>query len=69
MTVRHEHMNKYHPDIKEFFTNVDIKGTYYQKANTVVTFMRRGNLTPDRYFNILIFLRLKLKIFATYWIG
>ena len=53
MAVRLKNMDKYYLDVKEFFTNVDIKGTYYQRANTVVNFLKRGALSDgSRYFCI-----------------
>ena len=43
-----ERMDKHFPKVKEFFSKIDIKGTPYERACTVVDFLQRGS--TDRFF-------------------
>ena len=38
--ARQNNMEKYYRDVKDFFFNVNINGSYFERAKTVVTFLR-----------------------------
>jgi hypothetical protein len=52
MTTRFdENMLKFYPDVKVFFSNVQINGSLNERAKTVSQFLERGN-EGERYFVI-----------------
>ena len=43
--ARQNNMEKYYRDVKDFFFNVNIKGSYFERAKTIVTFLRLSRST------------------------
>jgi hypothetical protein len=55
--ARQNNMDKYYRDVKDFFFNVNINGSYFERAKTVVTFLRlsRSNQNDtSKYIHIKI---------------
>ena len=66
--IRRTNMDKYYRDVKDFFFNLLIKGSYFERAKTVVTFLRisRNPISDtSRYVNIYIYIQtVKLEGFS-----
>ena len=52
MTTRFDdNMLRFYPDVKSFFSNVQINGTLHERSKTVIHFLERGS-DDERYFTI-----------------